>query len=66
MLPYQQDGARLARLLASCDALVHAGRHETFGMNKQNTTQAAAFMAANTCALSRWDMSRPAFFSAWT
>lgn len=32
MLPYQQDGASLARLLASCDALVHAGRHETFGM----------------------------------
>jgi alpha-1,6-mannosyltransferase len=32
MLPYQQDGAGLARLLASCDALVHAGRHETFGM----------------------------------
>jgi alpha-1,6-mannosyltransferase len=32
MLPYQQDGDRLARLLASCDALVHAGRHETFGM----------------------------------
>lgn len=32
MLPYQQDGAHLARLLASCDALVHAGRHETFGM----------------------------------
>ena len=32
MLPYQQDSARLARLLASCDALVHAGRHETFGM----------------------------------
>jgi alpha-1,6-mannosyltransferase len=32
MLPYQQDNARLARLLASCDALIHAGRHETFGM----------------------------------
>jgi alpha-1,6-mannosyltransferase len=32
MLPYQHDGASLARLLASCDALVHAGRHETFGM----------------------------------
>jgi len=32
MLPYEQDPARLARLLASSDALVHAGRHETFGM----------------------------------
>ena len=32
MLPYQQDGTRLARLLASADALVHAGRHETFGL----------------------------------
>ena len=32
MLPYEQDPARLARLLASCDALIHAGRHETFGM----------------------------------
>ena len=32
MLPYEQDRARLARLLASCDALIHAGRHETFGM----------------------------------
>ncbi|HKE46509.1 MAG TPA: glycosyltransferase [Rhodanobacteraceae bacterium] len=32
MLPYEQDPARLARLLASADALIHAGRHETFGM----------------------------------
>jgi alpha-1,6-mannosyltransferase len=32
MLPYEQDQARLARLLASSDALIHAGRHETFGM----------------------------------
>jgi alpha-1,6-mannosyltransferase len=32
MLPYQQDSASLARLLASCDALIHAGEHETFGM----------------------------------
>ncbi|HEU4663741.1 MAG TPA: glycosyltransferase [Dokdonella sp.] len=32
VLPYQQDGVRLARLLASADALVHAGRHETFGL----------------------------------
>ena len=32
VLPYEQDGARLARLLASADALVHAGVHETFGL----------------------------------
>ncbi|HEY6893050.1 MAG TPA: glycosyltransferase [Rhodanobacteraceae bacterium] len=32
MLPYEEDQARLARLLASSDALIHAGRHETFGM----------------------------------
>ncbi|HEY0179625.1 MAG TPA: glycosyltransferase [Dokdonella sp.] len=32
MLPYQQSAERLARLLASADALIHAGRHETFGM----------------------------------
>jgi len=32
LLPYEEDSARLARLLASCDALIHAGRHETFGM----------------------------------
>ncbi len=31
-LPYQQDGAALARLLASADVLVHAGAHETFGI----------------------------------
>ena len=32
VLPYEQDSARLARLLASADALVHAGVHETFGL----------------------------------
>lgn len=32
LLSYEQDSARLARLLASADALVHAGAHETFGM----------------------------------
>jgi alpha-1,6-mannosyltransferase len=32
MLPYQQNSEHLARLLASSDALIHAGRHETFGM----------------------------------
>jgi len=32
LLPYEQDSVRLARLLASTDALVHAGVHETFGM----------------------------------
>ncbi|MEO7756338.1 MAG: glycosyltransferase, partial [Dokdonella sp.] len=32
MLPYQQKPECLAKLLASCDALVHAGRQETFGM----------------------------------
>jgi alpha-1,6-mannosyltransferase len=32
LLPYEQDATRLARLLASADALVHAGAHETFGM----------------------------------
>lgn len=31
-LAYEQDPLRLARLLASADALIHAGRHETFGM----------------------------------
>lgn len=31
-LAYEQDPARLARLLASCDALVHAGDQETFGL----------------------------------
>lgn len=32
LLPYEHDGTRLARLLASADALVHAGAQETFGM----------------------------------
>lgn len=32
MLPYEQDSVRLARLLASADALVHAGAQETFGL----------------------------------
>ena len=32
MLVYQQDSVHLARLLASADALVHAGSHETFGL----------------------------------
>jgi glycosyltransferase involved in cell wall biosynthesis len=32
MLPYQQDDLHLARLLASCDAFVHAGDQETFGL----------------------------------
>ena len=32
LLCYEQDAARLARLLASADALVHAGAQETFGM----------------------------------
>ena len=32
LLPYEQDSARLARLLASTDAFVHAGVHETFGL----------------------------------
>lgn len=32
LLPYERDTARLARLLASCDALIHAGEHETFGL----------------------------------
>lgn len=32
LLPYEQDGVRLSRLLASCDALIHAGEHETFGL----------------------------------
>lgn len=31
-LPFVQDCAQLARLLASADALVHAGEHETFGL----------------------------------
>ncbi len=32
MLPYEENSLSLARLLASADALVHAGVHETFGM----------------------------------
>ncbi|OYW01343.1 MAG: hypothetical protein B7X11_04105 [Acidobacteria bacterium 37-65-4] len=32
LLPYEHDGVRLSRLLASCDALIHAGEHETFGL----------------------------------
>lgn len=32
LLAYEQDTTRLARLLASCDALVHAGDQETFGL----------------------------------
>lgn len=31
-LPYEKEPARLARVLASCDALVHAGDQETFGL----------------------------------
>lgn len=31
-LPFQSDQASLARLLASCDLLVHAGDSETFGL----------------------------------
>ena len=31
-LPYQSDPAALATLLASCDALVHPGDQETFGL----------------------------------
>jgi alpha-1,6-mannosyltransferase len=41
-LPYQQDTIRLARLIASCDALVHAGEHETFGL---------VFLEAMACGL---------------
>ena len=32
VLPPERDSARLARLLASCDAYVHAGDQETFGL----------------------------------
>jgi alpha-1,6-mannosyltransferase len=32
LLPYEADPPRLARLLASADALLHAGLHETFGL----------------------------------
>jgi alpha-1,6-mannosyltransferase len=31
-LPYQDDARRLARVLASVDALLHAGQQETFGL----------------------------------
>src|SRR5262249_44640893 len=31
-LPYQHDARDLARLLASADALLHAGQQETFGL----------------------------------
>jgi alpha-1,6-mannosyltransferase len=31
-LPYEADTLRLARLLASADALLHGGLHETFGL----------------------------------
>lgn len=31
-LEYQQDNRQVARLLASCDAFVHAGDQETFGL----------------------------------
>jgi alpha-1,6-mannosyltransferase len=32
LLPYRRDSAELARILASADALVHAGTAETFGL----------------------------------
>lgn len=32
ILPYERSEARLARLIASCDAFVHAGDQETFGL----------------------------------
>ncbi|MGA9828778.1 MAG: glycosyltransferase [Rhodanobacteraceae bacterium] len=32
VLPYEQETRRLARLFASCDALLHAGPQETFGL----------------------------------
>jgi alpha-1,6-mannosyltransferase len=31
-LPYEGDASKLAHVLASCDALVHAGDQETFGL----------------------------------
>ncbi|MGE0582640.1 MAG: glycosyltransferase [Steroidobacteraceae bacterium] len=31
-IPYRRDSGELARWLASCDALVHAGTRETFGL----------------------------------
>lgn len=32
LLPYQRSAEKLARLLASCDAFVHAGDSETYGL----------------------------------
>ncbi len=32
VLPYEADTTRLAQLIASCDAFIHAGTQETFGM----------------------------------
>jgi alpha-1,6-mannosyltransferase len=32
MIPYRRDSQELARWIASCDALVHAGTKETFGL----------------------------------
>ena len=32
VLPYQTSESELARILASCDALAHAGQQETFGL----------------------------------
>jgi len=32
VMPYRRDGAELASWIASCDALVHAGSSETFGL----------------------------------
>ena len=32
VLPYEPVSVRLARVLASCDAFIHAGAEETFGL----------------------------------
>lgn len=32
LLPYEADAVRVAALIAGCDAFVHAGRQETFGL----------------------------------
>jgi alpha-1,6-mannosyltransferase len=32
LLPYERDPTAIAALIAACDALVHAGRQETFGL----------------------------------
>ncbi len=32
MIPYRRDSQELAQWIASCDALVHAGTKETFGL----------------------------------